>query len=65
MGGLRKYLVNLTRGAAVSKFRVKELVLNTFLLSSTFRLIPVRTGRGDGGLRRISSISFFRDLTIL
>ena len=41
-------------GVIVGKFRVKELVLDTFPLSSTFRLILVETGRGvsvvDGGL---------------
>ena len=41
-------------GVIVSKFRVKELVLDMFPLSSTFRLILVGTGRGvsivDGGL---------------
>ena len=35
-------------GVIVSKFRVKELVLDTFPLSSTFRLILVRMGRGVG-----------------
>ena len=52
-------------GALVSKFRVKELVLDTSPLSSTYRLILVGTGRGDsiadGRLRRISLISFLRD----
>ena len=47
-------MVSFFTGAIVSKFRVKELVLNTFPLSSTSRLIPVGTGRGvsivDGGL---------------
>ena len=41
-------------GAIVSEFRVKEPVLNTFPLSSTFRLTLVGIGRGvsvvDGGL---------------
>jgi hypothetical protein len=36
-------------GVIVSKFRVKELVLDTFPLSSTFRLILVGMGRGVGG----------------
>jgi hypothetical protein len=31
----------------VSKFRVKELVLDIFPLSSTYRLILVGIGRGD------------------
>jgi hypothetical protein len=59
-------------GVIVSKFRVKELVLDIFPLSSTFRLILVGIGRGvgggvgvaDGGLQRISLISFLRDLII-
>ena len=41
-------------GAIVGEFRVEELVLDMFPLSSTFRLIPVGTDRGvgvvDGGL---------------
>ena len=41
-------------GVIVSKFGVKELVLDTFPPSSTFRLTLVGTGRGisvvDGGL---------------
>ena len=41
-------------GVIVSKFRVKELVLDTFSPSSTYRLILVGTGRGvsvaDSGL---------------
>jgi len=49
----------------VGEFGVKELVLDMFLLSSTYRLILVKIGRGNGGLRQISLISFFRDLTIL
>ena len=36
-------------GVIVGEFRVKELVLDTFPLSSTFRLILVGTGRGAGG----------------
>ena len=52
-------------GAIVGKFGVKEPVLDTFPLSSTFRLILVGTGGGvgmaDGGLQRISLISFLRD----
>jgi len=35
-------------GVLVGKFRVKEPVLDTFLLSSTCRLTPVGTGGGDG-----------------
>jgi hypothetical protein len=41
-------LVSFFIGAIVSKFRVKELVLDTFPLSSTFRLILLGTGRGVG-----------------
>ena len=58
-------MVSFFIGAIVSEFRVKELVLDTFPLSSTFRLTLVGTGRGvgivDGGLQRISLISFLRD----
>ena len=58
-------MVSFFIGILVSKFRVKELVLNVFPLSSTYRLILVGTGGGDsiadGGLRRISLISFLRD----
>ena len=60
-------MVSFFIGILVSKFRVKEPVLNIFLLSSTYRLILVEIGRGDSiadsRLRRISLISFFRDLT--
>ena len=41
-------------GVIVGEFRVKELVLDMFPLSSTFRLTPVGIGGGvsvvDGGL---------------
>jgi hypothetical protein len=41
-------------GVIVSEFRVKELVLDTFSLSSTYRLTLVGIGGGvsvaDGGL---------------
>ena len=47
MGGLRRYLVSFFIGTLVSEFRVKELVLDTFLLSSTYRLILVGIDRGD------------------
>ena len=61
-------MVSFFTGAIVGEFRVKELVLDTFPLSSTFRLILVGTVRGvgvvDGGLQRISLISFLRDLII-
>ena len=47
-------MVSFFTGAIVGEFGVKELVLDTFPLSSTFRLILVGTGRGvsiaDGGL---------------
>ena len=42
-------MVSFFIGVIVGKFRVKELVLDTFPLSSTFRLIPVGIGRGVGG----------------
>ena len=52
-------------GALIGEFRVKEPVLDTSPLSSTYRLTPVGTGGGDGvvdgRLRRISLISFLRD----
>ena len=32
-------------GALISKFRVKELVLDAFFLLSIYRLIPVRASR--------------------
>jgi hypothetical protein len=61
-------LVSFFIGVIVSKFRVKELVLDMFSLSSTYRLTLVGTGRGvsivDGGLQQISLISFLRDLII-
>jgi hypothetical protein len=48
VGELGRYLVSFFIGVIVSKFRVKELVLDTFPLSSTFRLILVGIGRGVG-----------------
>ena len=58
-------MLSFFAGVLIGEFRVKELVLNTSSLSSTYRLTLVGTGRGDsivdGGLRRISLISFFRD----
>jgi hypothetical protein len=39
-------LVNFFIGVIVSKFRVKELVLDMFSLSSTYRLTLVEIGRG-------------------
>jgi hypothetical protein len=54
VGELGRYLVSFFIGVIVSKFRVKELVLDTFPLSSTFRLILIEIGRGvsivDSGL---------------
>ena len=45
MGELRRYIVNFFIGALVGKFRIKKLVLNTFLLFSIYRLIPVGVNR--------------------
>ena len=39
-------MVSFFIGVIVSKFRVKELVLDTSPLSSTYRLILVGIGRG-------------------
>ena len=39
-------MVSFFIGAIVGEFRVKELVLDTFPLSSTFRLTLVGTGGG-------------------
>ena len=68
MGGLGRYLISFFIGILVGKFRVKELVLDTSPLSSTYRSTLVGISRGDGisdgGLRRISLISFLRDLII-
>jgi hypothetical protein len=46
VGGLGRYLVSFFIGVIVSKFRVKELVLDMFSLSSTYRLILVGIGGG-------------------
>ena len=40
-------MVSFFIGVIVSKFRVKELVLDTLSLSSTYRLILVRIDRGN------------------
>ena len=40
-------MVRFFIGVLVSKFKVKELVLDTFPLSSTYRLTLVETGKGD------------------
>jgi len=47
VGGLGRYLVNFFLRALVSKFRVKELVLDTFSLPSIYRLILVAVSRGN------------------
>jgi len=47
VGGLGRYLVSFFIGALISEFRVKELVLDTFPLSGTYRLILVGIGRSD------------------
>ena len=58
MGGLRRYLVSFFIGALISKFGVKEPVLDAFFLPSVYRLILVRISKGnsivDSGFRRIS-----------
>ena len=41
-------MVSFFTGAIVGEFRVKELVLDTFPLSSTFRSTLVGIGRGVG-----------------
>jgi hypothetical protein len=41
-------LVSFSIGVLASKFRVKELVLNTSLLPSTYRLILREIGGGNG-----------------
>ena len=59
-------MVSFFIGTLISKFGVKELVLDALFLPNICRLIPVGIGRGsgkaDGRFRRISLISFFRDL---
>ena len=47
MRGLGRHLVGFFMEILVSKFRVQELVLDIFSLSSTYRLILVRIGRGN------------------
>ena len=58
-------MVSFFIGILISEFGVKELVLDTSSPSSTYRLTLVGMGGGDGvadgGLRRISLISFLRD----
>jgi len=41
-------LVNFFIKALISKFRVKELVLDIFSLPSIYRLIPVGVSKGNG-----------------
>jgi len=65
VGKLGRRLVNLTKGVIISEFGVKKLVLDTFFLFNTYKLILMEIDRGNGRLRQISSISFFKDLTIL
>ena len=48
IGGLGRYLVNLTRGVVVGKYRVKELVLGIFFPFSIYRLILVGIDGGNG-----------------
>ena len=48
MGGLGRRSVSFFTGTLVSEFRVKELVLDTFPPSSTYRSTLVGIGRGDG-----------------
>ena len=43
----KSLIVSFFIGTLISKFRVKELVLDTFPLSNTYRLILVGIGRGD------------------
>ena len=53
MGGLGRRLVNFFIEVLVSKFRVKEPVLDAFFLPSVYRLIPMGVSKGnsvaDGG----------------
>ena len=59
-------MVNFFTGVLLGEFGVEEPVLDAFFLSNIYRLILVGIGRGggvvDGRFRRISLISFFRDL---
>ena len=48
MGGLGRCLVSFFIGALVSKFGVKEPVLDAFFPPSVYRLILVKIGWGDG-----------------
>jgi hypothetical protein len=54
VGELGRRLVSFFLGVIVSEFRVKELILDMFSLSSTYRLTLVGTGRAvsivDSGL---------------
>jgi len=48
VGGLERCLDNFFLGALTGEFRVKELVLDAFFLSSIYRLILVGIGRDNG-----------------
>jgi hypothetical protein len=43
-----RYLVNLVKRVIAGEFRVKEPVLDAFLLSRTYRLILIGAAGGDG-----------------
>ena len=47
MRELGRYLVSFFIEILVSKFRVKELVIDIFPLSITYRLILIGIGRGN------------------
>ena len=57
MGGSGRYSVSLIKGTEVSKFRVKNPVLNTSFPSGIYRLILVEISGGgsiaDSRLQRI------------
>ena len=59
-------MVSFFKGALISKFGAKELVLDAFFPPSVYRLILLEVSRGnsiaDSGFWRISLIFFFRDL---
>jgi hypothetical protein len=46
VGGLGRHLVSFFIGALISKFRVKELVLDALSLPNVYRFIPVGIDRG-------------------
>jgi len=47
VGKKKKHSVNLTGKIVIGEFKVKESVLDTFLLFNTYRLILVGIDRGD------------------